>query len=147
MFLAATLCIPFHGNFPLCENSVCILLISSERMGILYLNFVALIQVSIETFAQPLSFTQFFMIWRIFRNISKTKIVFSTIKKVSSQSKEVKQNTLMIDQNPDHNSWSLVSLKTRLFWTCFYNLLCYNYFLRFLALFFLEACHCKYFFI
>ena len=37
-------CIPLHGN------AVCILFISSERVGIFELNFAALIQVSIETF-------------------------------------------------------------------------------------------------
>ena len=58
-FLAATPCIPFRGNFLLREISVCILFISSERIGILSLYFAALIQVSIEIFAQPLSFTQF----------------------------------------------------------------------------------------
>ena len=47
------LCIPFRGNIPLRGNAVCILFISSERVEIFYLNFAALIQVSIETFWDP----------------------------------------------------------------------------------------------
>ena len=38
------MCIPLRGN------AVCILFISSERMGIFKLNFATLIQVLIETF-------------------------------------------------------------------------------------------------
>ena len=41
-------CIPLRGN------AVCILFISSERVGTLCLNFAALIQVSIETFEIPI---------------------------------------------------------------------------------------------
>ena len=43
-------CIPLHGNLPLGGNSVCILFISSQPIGIFQLNFAVLIQVSIETF-------------------------------------------------------------------------------------------------
>ena len=38
---------------PLRGNSVCILFMSSERIGIFQLNFEALIQVSIETLLDP----------------------------------------------------------------------------------------------
>ena len=47
------LCIPLRGNISLCGNAVCILFISSERVGFFWLNFAALIQVSIETFWDP----------------------------------------------------------------------------------------------
>ena len=43
------LCIPLCGNIPLHGNAVCILFISSERVGIFQLNFAAQIQVSVET--------------------------------------------------------------------------------------------------
>ena len=33
------LCIPFHGNFPLSENSLNILLIYSERLGFFFIKF------------------------------------------------------------------------------------------------------------
>ena len=41
------MCILLRGN------SVCILFISSERIGILQVNFVDLIQVLVETFRDP----------------------------------------------------------------------------------------------
>ena len=42
--------IPLGGNIPLRGNSVSILFISLERVGIFKFNFAALIQVIIETF-------------------------------------------------------------------------------------------------
>ena len=46
-------CIPLGGNIPLRGNSISILFISSERVGIFKFNFAALIQVTIETFWDP----------------------------------------------------------------------------------------------
>ena len=55
------LCILLRGNIPLCRNSVRILPISSERIGIyLTVNLAALIQVSIEAFD-----TTILKIWNI----------------------------------------------------------------------------------
>ena len=48
--LLQPLCIRHRGNTPIRGNSVCILFISPERIGIFQLRFTALTQVSIETF-------------------------------------------------------------------------------------------------